>query len=757
MGRKKKQDKNADILQEALKRYSTSQTYDKDQRDKARDDVIFAQVEGEQWDLRYNHDKTRPRYEVNKIQHSINQVVGEYTGNELSIKVRAASSDAEEEMAETYNGLIRNIFNQSSFKKTQTEALKEVCNSGFGAWRVRTDFLDPDSFDQEPLVEWVPDAIGSVWFDPYDKDPLKRNSEYCFIVEDLSPESFEEQYPDAAANSFDNLRERNQMRQLGWLRDDAVRVAEYFRKIKTKKKIVLMSDGATYFYDDVKSVLDEFAQSGITVVKERMTDHFEIEWCKMSGSEILEGPVKWPGKKYIPVIPAYGYHNWIDGRFVFRGMVRFAKDAQRIYNYTTTAKIEAAALSPKDPIFITDEMIEGYEDEYLQFNLRNTPFLRINPTPEGQTPFRLGAPLVQQALIEQANQADMDIQATLGRNSAALGNVPVQPGMTPSGTAINAVQQQSNVGQRELFANLTDAVQHTGAILVDILPNIYDTARQVRILKPDGQTKFVPINQEVQDIQTGEVVLTHDLNQGKYDVEVTLGAAFETQRQETMALLQSITQSYPEVAQLTADLMAKSLDSPVGDEIEVRLRKQMIQGGLIEPNEAEQKEIQEKAQAAAQQPPSPQEQMNMQIQLLQAQALAASVDQSEANILKTQAEANKIMADADKSEVDAATSLMDAVTKQVEAGMTANLDAIKLMKDQISEANKSVTSTLPEQINLAFRNVVPDLYELPSGDVVSVYKEDNTVPLSGTETPAVTGISGPGSIPQGALGKPGGA
>jgi len=749
MARKSRQDKDAEIITEALKRFDDAKRFDHDERLSARDDVAFAQVEGEQWDKRFRINKERPKFEINRIQHSINQVIGEFVNNEIGTKVRPSSSDATEDVAETLNGLLRNIYNLSNFSKTQVEALKEVCNGGFGCWRVRTDFIDYESFDQDCYVDWVPDGLASVWFDPFDKDPLKRYSRYCFIIEDIPVSQFRMEYPDATITNFERLPEFQRLRKSDWLSDNSVRVAEYFRKVPKKKRMLQMSDGSSYFYNDVKDVLDEWEEQGIIIERERTVKHFDIEWMKINGNEVLEGPIKWPGTRHIPVVPVFGYHYWINGTFTFRGMVRFAKDAQRIYNYLTSAKIEAAANSPKDPIFITSEQIGEFQDEYKNFNVRNSPFLRYNAEPGEPPPFRLGPPPIQQALIEQSQQADLDIQATIGRNAAALGAVPMSPGAIPSGSAISQVQHSSNVGQQEIFGNLSDAVQHTGTILIDLIPKIYDQDKQVRILKPDGSTEFVPINNETMDVQSGEMVMSNDLNQGKYDVTCTLGATFSTQRQETLSMLQDLGNQNPAFMQATADLLVKALDHPLGDEIEKRIRQQMLKTGVVEPNEQEQKEIAEK-QAST--PPDPVEQMQFEGLKLQLQQQAAQVDFLEAQILKEQASAQKTLSEAENKEVDSATKLMDSITKQVAAGMQANVDAIQAMQTQLKESQAVMTSDLPNQINEAFKRLAPGLYADELGNVMQLDANGQVLPVDANQQfpdspPQPSGVS----IPDGSV------
>ena len=712
--RQSKKDKSDELIAEALNRWSKADRAEYDERENARDDRIFATVIGEQWDKKWNNnDISSPKFEINRIQHSINQVIGEFSKNTIGIKVRPDNGEANTEIAETYDGLIRNISAESHFNHVQLEAFKEMALSGFGAWRVKTDFLNEQSFEQGVTLEWIADALTSVWFDPYDKDPLKRNAKYCFIVQDLDKDTYKELYPDSAMQSFDRMPYRDQLRQTGWINENGIRVAEYFRKVEKTKTILQMSSGDIYDLDDVKDVLDEIQAAGVEVVNRRKVKFYDIEWYKINGVEILEGPVVWPGKKYIPVVPVYGFHDWIDGRFMFRGMVRHAKDAQRVYNYITSAKIEAAANSPKDPIFISPKMVQGYEDQYSNFNVRNTPFLFLNPDEKmPQGPFRLGAPLVQQALIEQGAQAERDIQATLGRSEASLGQTNMAGiGGGVSGTALNAVQRQSNVGQEELFANTANAVEYTAEILIDIIPNVYTAEQQIRILQPDGQSEFVPINQQQQDVQTGETFIFNDLNQGKYDVEATLGPSFQSQREETIAMLQALSVENPAFMQVTADILAKSIDHPLSDEIAKRIRKQMVEQGLVDPNEEEAKAMQE---AAANKQPDPVEELNFKTMQLNAELLAGQVDLMEANIIKMQADTTKSLADAEKSSATSAKSLSDMVIEQMEAGLRENQATMAAIAEQTKQAMSLLDEQISTQIDESFNRVAPQIYNDPT-------------------------------------------
>jgi hypothetical protein len=67
---------------------------------------------------------------------------------------------------------------------------------------------------------------------------------------------------------------------------------------------------------------------GVTVVKERKSQVPYIKWAKLNGIEVLE-QTEWPGK-WIPIVPVIGTELDINGKRVLEGVVRNAKDPQRM-------------------------------------------------------------------------------------------------------------------------------------------------------------------------------------------------------------------------------------------------------------------------------------------------------------------------------------------------------------------------------------------------------------------------------------------
>ena len=677
MGRKSIASKQNDIVAEARDRLQICYSAERDQRELAIDDLRFAQVEGYQWGDK-EKKRDRPRFEVNKIAASVNQVIGDYRQNKIAVKVRAAGGDATADIANTFNGLIRNIENTSNAKNAYDSAFDLLANSGFGAWRVTTKYNGYD-FNQDVCIEPIRNALTKVWMDPMSTDENKRTAMFGFVLKNMSREEAIAKWPKARISDM-NVPINTLNGEAGCfdVQVDKVTIAEYWRKIPIKRTIVQLSDGRVMDLDKMEPVLDELEAAGITVVNDRDVDDFKVEMYLVSGLDVLEGPQQWAGK-YIPIIPVYGYNYYVDAKHYYHGIVRPAKDSQRVYNYALSANIEAVALSPKDPYWITPAQAKGFEPQFSNFNVENRPFMFFNHDPENiGPPKRTGAPSVQSALVQTMQQAEMDMQAVTGRFG---GNMQQNPS-NESGRAILAQQQQGDMATQTLVDNMVKGIQYTGEILVDILPNLYDTERQVRIIKEDGEDEFVLINSTVIDNQTGQPVIMNDLNQGQYDVMADAGPSYQSKRTEAVNTLTTLAAQDPNMAAISSDLIAKNLDFPYAKELTDRLRKQMIASGTIEPNEKEMQEM-----AANQPQPDPMAVMQQQLMVEREQL---TNQQMQANIQATMSNANNFDAASQEKMAKVEKTMMD--TQKV------LIDMQKTMQD-IAASKSSQTNTEADTLN----------------------------------------------------------
>lgn len=567
--------KSDDFMNEMRTRFGLAYEADSENRVRALDDVRFVSVQGEQWDeYQKRKRKTRPCYEFNRLRQHIRQVTGDQRQNRPQIKLRAVEQ-SDKDTADIMQGLIRNIESISNADKAYDTAFDWAVTGGFGVWRLTTQYNSDDSFEQDIRIQEISNPF-TAYCDPSAQEFDRRDANYWFIITRMGKEEFKQKYPEQELSDFEGANYDIQH----WIDDASITLCEYWYKEYEKKNLLLLSNGNTVYEDEVPD-RQTLMMNGITVIKEREVEVAKVKMALMTGAGTISES-EWAGK-FIPIVPVFGDTVDIDGKFHYSGMVRFGKDAQRVYNFHRTTMIETIANAPKVPYLVTPSQIKGFENLWKQANAENMPFLPYNSDPQaGGMPQRSGGVEVPSALITASQYDAEDIKAVTGQFDASMG----MRGNETSGRAILARQREGDTATFSYIDNLSRAIRYTGEILVDLIPKIYDTERVVRILGIDGGEKWVAINKIQIDQMTGQEIKTNDITQGKYDVTVSVGASYSTQRQEASEALMEMMGNQM-LAPVVADLLAKNLDIPNSDELEKRLRKIGIKSGVIEPTEEE--------------------------------------------------------------------------------------------------------------------------------------------------------------------------
>ena len=638
--------KKNDIITEAMHRFETASDSWQNTYDLALSDVSFIDEPDGQWDeSSKNNRKNRPCLTFDKLSASVDRVVGSQLSNMPSIKVRAAE-EGDEDTAEIFQGLIRQI-DQRGQKAFKT-AFKFAVKGGWGCLLIDHDYIDDVSLDQDILIREIKNPF-SVLIDPIVQAQPIEEARYGFVFEDVERDEFERMYPKAknqgSQSDFENTGNFD-----SWVSEDYVRVADYYRIVIEESRLVQLSDGRVVDYADIEPIADELNLNGITLGKERIVQSRKLERYKLTAMEVIE-KVECVGR-YIPIVPVFGKTTNVDGTFFSRGIVAKAKDAQRMYNYSRSVAVEVSALTPKQPYLATPAMVKGHEERWRNMMTSSDPVMFFN-FDQGQKPFREAPAQGSPALAQDAQVASADIQSTTGIYEANLG----AQGNESSGVAIRGRQYQGELTNYEYADQLSDAMELAGKICIDLIPKIYDTERQIRILGEDETEEVMAVNKPLQDMQTGEFILTNDLTAGHYDIKMATGPSFSTRKQETAEQLSQIIAQNPAMSSMVGDILFKNLDLVGGDEVISRLRSAGVKAGIIEPD-------QEEAVAL-------QQQMEQQ-QQIEAQAAQLELAMKQAEVMNEQA-------DTRESESKAFLNTVKAQLEQLElAQAQQDLEAQKI-------------------------------------------------------------------------------
>ena len=567
-----------DVLHEALRRADEAWLAEKQNVIEGRDCQRF--YAGDQWDIKAKQNrekKGRPALTINRLPQFVRQMTGDLRKNPPAIKILPAKGQATQDTANAYNGIIRHIEQQSNAKDAYVKATENAAIAGQGFFYITTDYdrsspfdqagkLKPgmkgaDLFNQEIFIRPILDPFGAL-IDPFAVLFDKSDMRYGYIFDHLTVEDFQKEFP---GKSVISVAEGPQvLTQFPWRTNNIIRIAAYWRKVPTKRTLYLLSDDSVV---EDKSKIPK----GVTVHAERTVDDTRVEMYRISGKDILSGPHKRAGR-YIPICMVVGEEITMDGATSLKGMVEDARDPQRIVNYSRSASVEAVAMQPRAPWVGTVEMFKG-RGEWATAGSENHAFLAYTPDPKspGAKPERAQPAIASTGLDTQAQIAAADMQAVTGIYNDNLG----APSTQHSGVAIARKQQEGDTGTFLYPDNLRRAMGGAGKILLDLIPRIIDTERQVRILKEDGTADMVTVNGMPQtDPKTKKPIHPlYDLSVGDYDCVVSTGPTFANQRAETVENLLQLAQSVPKLGEVASDLIVGSMDFIGSDEIAARLKK----------------------------------------------------------------------------------------------------------------------------------------------------------------------------------------
>lgn len=553
------------IIDEAIDFLKLCNDADTMNRQEGLEDLKF--VNGDQWPVELQNSRnleSRPVLTINKLDGYCRQVTNQQRQQRPRIKVHATNNEADVKTAQVIEGMCRHIEVNSNADNAYDIAFDHAVRMGWGYWRVTTNYVKEDSFDQEIYIDSIPNPF-TVYFDPNSERVDGSDAERCLITTMMSKEKFRKLYPDNDDGTSFTQRGTGDS-QSEWITKEDIRLAEYFYVHRESATLYQLSNGTSTFADgkDFKARLEA---AGIQIVGERKSYKRTIKWKKLTAVEVIEER-DWPGQ-YIPVVPVYGRHVVIgDKRHKF-GMVRHAKDAQRMYNFWQTTITESVALAPKAKWIMAEGQDEGHESEWAAANVKSFPLLRYKQTDIDGQP----APPPQRLQPEPPPAGVMAAAAGINTDIATLMGIydPSQqlPGNI-SGKALNGQQQQVDLTNFDFYDNLTKSIAQTGKIILDLIPHIYDSQRVMRIIGDDGKPDLVEINKATQDAE-GVFKVMHDMTVGQYDVVMDTGPGFNSKREAAVEAMMPLVTGNPELFKVAGDLVFRNMDFPGAEVIADRL------------------------------------------------------------------------------------------------------------------------------------------------------------------------------------------
>lgn len=566
-----KEESDEDILEDARKYLKQCVNDEDPERTKMKDDLRFCTLD--QWpdDIRQERENDeengpRPCLTIDKINQYIVQIVNDMRQGKPGIVVRPQDDQADVQTAKILKGLIRNIEDQSSADIAYSTAAENAVKIGLGYFRITTEYVSEDSFDQEIFIRSIPNTF-SVYLGKHIM-PDGSDAECGFVVEAMAIEKFKAEYPkaDYKADSFEDLEDAEY-----WKTDDTITVVEEYCFKRVPQELLFLADGTTMTRADYDKWPAE-AGPQPAIQQTRKTFKKQLKWRKLTGVEVLDKR-DLPGK-YIPIVEVVGREAQIEGKRILWGLVRPAKDSLRMYNYFASTITEKMALAPKTPFIVAKGQLAGVEDRWKKANRVNYSYLEYDPVSADNgnalpAPQRVGPAPMEAALLHQMQVIEHDVQTSLGMFKAATGESESQQ----SGRAILALQKESDTGTYHFGANQGISIRHGGRIILDLIPHYYDTKRIIRIIGEDGevQTAHIDPSQTVahRKIEAPDGIKNiYNPGLGKYDISLTVGPSYNTKRMEAAATFVEMSKGAadPASAAVLRYLVMKNSDAAGADE-----------------------------------------------------------------------------------------------------------------------------------------------------------------------------------------------
>lgn len=569
-------DKDYTDLNQVTQLLEKAQKVETDIRDKCREAWNFLNEPDGQWEDTVKESFTgRPRYTFDRCNDIVDDIAGEMEQADFDIRVKPAGGGGTKDLAQTIDGIIRNIEVTSNAVDTYNAAGRRMVGTGVDGWRITQRWGDNNVFDQDLFIDYIPDFVDRVWFDSDSTKQTREDAEWCFVLQSMSMVAYKEKWPDGSGQSVGDDHK--------WDRDrkpEVVTVGEFLYKTYEDREIVEMTNGSVFEVDDkFQRVADELKQQGVEVQRTRKRRFCTVKTRLFDGHAWLTGAQD-TVFEFIPVVPTYG--NWSMSQSLpqYWGVITKKMDAQRVYNYTESRKVEETALAPLEKTMVTPEQIGPHKNQWENLNTSSDPALLYEHQPDTPPPYKIGGAQLNPGLESVAASAERNLQSTAG-----LERLPGEALGLQSGTAVELQQNKGDTRNYKYTASQVRAITHTAKILIPAIKKVYDTERQVRIINQDRSEEVVTLNQTIIDEQTKERVTLNDLSLGIYDVVCDVGPAFKNRQEETAKAFTEIAQIDPGIIQEGKDIWYANLNAPGMDALAERARHSMVLNGQIPPEQ----------------------------------------------------------------------------------------------------------------------------------------------------------------------------
>ena len=602
MARMSNEQKLAQVHQEAMRQFDSIQSALRDERLQCLQDRRFYSIAGAQWEGPLGEQfENKPKFEVNKIHLAVIRIINEYRNNRITVDFVSKEGEEYDKLADLCDGLYRADEQDSGAEEAFDNAFEEAVGGGFGAVRLRTAYEDEEDDENEKQrirIEPIYDADSSVFFDLDAKRQDKADARHCFVITSMTRDAYQTEWNDDPSSWPKDIHQY----EFDWLTPDVVFVAEYYRleEVKETVRIFETIDGEEERYSQADFEADENLEETLRAIGSREVRQKRVKRTKvrkyiLSGNAVLEDCGYIAGKA-IPVVPVYGKRWFVDNVERCMGHVRLAKDAQRLKNMQLSKLGEISALSSVEKPILTPEQVAGHQMMWAEDNIKNYPYLLINPItgPDGSQ--QVGGPVdytrsaqVPPALAGLLQLTDADMNDILGNPQGAdkmVANI--------SGKAVEAIQSRLDMQTFIYMSNQAKLVRRVGEIWLGMARDVYvEPGRKMKTVGLMGEMGSVELMKPTIDEETGEIEMENDLSEASFDVVSSVGPSFVSRREATVRAITNMiaVADDPETRQVLTSMAVMNMEGEGIDDVRDYFRKKLVNLGVLKPTEEEAQEM----------------------------------------------------------------------------------------------------------------------------------------------------------------------
>ncbi len=602
MARMSNEQKLAQIHQEAMSQFDNIQSALRDERLQCLQDRRFYSIAGAQWEGPLGEQfENKPKFEVNKIHLAVIRIINEYRNNRITVDFVSKEGEEYDKLADLCDGLYRADEQDSGAEEAFDNAFEEAVGGGFGAVRLRTAYEDEEDDENEKQrirIDPIYDADSSVFFDLDAKRQDKADAKFAFVITSMTRDAYEAEWNDDPSSWPKDIHQY----EFDWLTPDVVFVAEYYRleEVKETVRIFETIDGEEERYSQADFEADESLEETLQAIGSREVRQKRVKRTKvrkyiLSGNAVLDDCGYIAGKA-IPVVPVYGKRWFVDNVERCMGHVRLAKDAQRLKNMQLSKLGEISALSSVEKPILTPEQVAGHQMMWAEDNLKNYPYLLINPItgPDGSQ--QVGGPVaytrsavIPPALAGLLQLTEQDMNDILGNPQGAdkmVANI--------SGKAVEAIQSRVDMQTFIYMSNQAKLVRRVGEIWLGMARDVYvEPGRKMKTVGLMGEMGSVELMKPTIDEETGEIENENDLSEASFDVVSSVGPSFVSRREATVRSITNMiaVSDDPETRQVLTSMAMMNMEGEGIDDVRTYFRKKLVNLGVLKPTEEESQEM----------------------------------------------------------------------------------------------------------------------------------------------------------------------